>query len=120
MDTSTIVIQRLRDLVSQSPNVEAIETSTSYSEASKRIRNDEPGIVLLDLGLPASNSIKLIEEIKQGNPEIAVIVISDTPDERLKDQCEQAGADYFFDKYTEFEKIPGAIHQITTGKEYPL
>lgn len=115
VETSTVIIQRLRDLVSESLNVEAIDISTSYSDASKKIRRNEPGIVLLDLA-PEKDSIKLLREIKKERPEIVVIVLSDTADERIKDQCEQLGAEYFFDKYKEFEKIPGVIQQITSGR----
>lgn len=114
VDTSTVMIQRLRDLVSESPDVETIDMSISYSDASKKIKGNRPDIVLLDLAHPANDSIRLLQEIKKGNPKIFAIVVSDTPDERIKSQCEHEGADYFFDKYNEFEKIPGAIRQITS------
>lgn len=115
VDTSTVLIQRLRDLVSESPDIETIDMSISYSDASKKIKGNRPDIVLLDSALPANDSIKLLREIKKEHPKGFVIVVSDTPDEREKFHCEQAGADYFFDKYNEFEKIPDAIHQITSG-----
>jgi DNA-binding NarL/FixJ family response regulator len=120
VDTSTLIIRRLGELVSESSEIEAVDMSISYSDASKKIQGNPPGIVLLDLALPANNSIKLLREIKKENPKIFVIVVSDTPDERIKNQCERAGADYFFDKYNEFEKIPVAIREITSGAEYPL
>ena len=115
VDTSIVMIQRLRELVSESPGIETIDTCLSYSEASKKIKRNSPDIVLLDLDLPANDSIELLQEIKNENPERFVIVISGTSDERVKVKCEKVGADYFFDKYNEFEKIPDAIRQITSG-----
>ena len=114
VDTSTIMIRRLGELVSESGGIENIEVSISHLDASKKIKRNPPDIVLLDLGLPANDSIKLLRGIKKENPEIFVIVVSGTPDERIKDQCEKAGADCFFDKYNEFEKIPEVIRQITS------
>ena len=70
---------------------------------------------MLDLALSAKESIEFLKEIKKQSPKISVIVLSDTLDKRIKSQCELAGASYFFDKYNEFEKIPGAIKEITTG-----
>lgn len=115
VDKSTLLTRRLGELVSESDAIENVEMSISYSDASKKIKGHPPDIVLLDLALPGNKSIKLLREIKRENPKIFVIVVSDTPDERIKKQCEQVGADYFFDKYNEFEKIPGAIRQITFG-----
>lgn len=120
VDNSTLIVRRLGELVSESAEIEGVDMSISYTDASKKIQGNPPGIVLLDLALPANNSIKLLKEIKRDNPKIFVIVVSDTPDERMKNQCERAGADYFFDKYNEFEKIPGAIREITSGIEHPL
>lgn len=115
MDTSTVIIQRLKDLVSESLNIEAIDMSVSYSDASKKIKSNLPDIVLLDLALPANESIEFLRRMKKENPQISVIVLSDTSGKRIKDQCESEGVNYFFDKYNEFEKIPGAIKEITSG-----
>ncbi len=115
VDTSTVIIQRLKELVSESLNIEAIELSVSYPDALKKIKKKLPDIVLVDLALAARESIEFLREIKKENPKISVIVLSDTLDKRIKNQCELAGANYFFDKYNEFEKIPGAIKEITTG-----
>lgn len=115
VDTSTLMIRRLGELVSESGGIEKIEVSISYLDASKKIKSNPPDIVLLDLGLPAKDSIKLLRMIKRDNPEIFVIAVSGSADERIKRQCEQAGADCFFDKYNEFEKIPDVIRQITSA-----
>ena len=113
--TATLMIRRLGELVSEYGEIEKIEVSISYLDASKKIKSNPPDIVLLDLGLPAKDSIKLLRMIKRDNPEIFVIAVSGSADERIKRQCEQAGADCFFDKYNEFEKIPDVIRQITSA-----
>lgn len=112
VDTSTVIIQRLKDLVSEALNIEDIELSVSFPDALKKIKTNLPGIVLLDLASPVNASVRFLWEIKKENPQIAVIVLSDTPGKKIKEQCESAGADYFFDKYDEFEKIPGTIKEI--------
>lgn len=114
VDKSTLLTRRLGELVTESAEIEDIEISISYLDASKKIKSNPPDIVLLDLALAGNNSMELLREIKKDNQKIFVIVVSDTPDERIKKQCEQAGADYFFDKYKEFEKIPDAIRQIAS------
>lgn len=119
MDTSTLVIRRLGELVSGSPEIDAVDMAISCSDAAKKLK-ENPDVVLLDLGISLNNFIKLLKEIKKEHPKIFVIVLSDSPDDRIKTQCEEAGADYFFDKYNEFERIPAAIRKIALGIQCPL
>jgi len=113
VDTSTVIIQRLKELISESLNIEDIELSASFSAATKNIKNNLPDIVLLDLTLPVRESIEFLRKIKKENPRMPVIVLSDAVDDRIQERCKLAGADYFFDRYNEFEKIPGAIKEIS-------
>ena len=80
VDTSTLMIRRLGELVSESGGIENIEVSISHLDASKKIKRNPPDIVLLDLGLPVNNSIRLLRGIKKENPGILVIAVSGTPD----------------------------------------
>ena len=116
IDTSTVIMQRLKELVSESLDIEHIELSANFSTASKNIKDSLPDIVLLDLTLPLNESIEFLRKIKKENSRMAVIVLSDAVDERIEEQCKVAGADYFFDRYNEFEKIPGAIQEISAWK----
>ena len=115
VDTSTLVIRRLGELVSGSPEIDAVDMAISCSDAAKKLKDTHPDVVLLDLGLSLNNFIKFLKDIKKEYPKISVIVVSDAPEEKIKFQCKQAGADYFFDKYNEFEKIPCAISKIASG-----
>lgn len=119
-DTSSLIVRRLGELVSGSPDIEAVDMAISCADAAKKLKGKKPDVVLMDLGVPLNDFIRLLKEIKKDYPKILVIVISDSPDERIKKQCEQAGADYFFDKYNEFEKIPAAIRTIASGSKFPL
>jgi DNA-binding NarL/FixJ family response regulator len=115
VDTSTLIIRRLGELVSSSPEIDAVDMAISCSDAARKLRERKPDVVLLDLGMFFSNFIRLLKDIKKNYPDIFVIVVSDSPDERIRSQCEQAGADYFLDKYNEFEKIPDTIRSIASG-----
>lgn len=121
VDSSIVLIQRLISLVSESINIEEIEFSLSYEEAIEKIKNTVFNIVLIDLSLPENKSIEFVRKLKQQHNDVSIIALSDLSDQRMIDKSIESGADIVFDKYNEFEKIPGAIKNIVSlKKENPL
>lgn len=69
-----------------------------------------PDIVILDINMPGKNGLDLLLEIKlMINPSI-VIIMSNDADSYYRNLCKKMGADYFFDKSTEFHKIPEVLN----------
>ena len=116
IDSSTQILERLEEIVSDSASAAGIHTATSYSEAAKLFNELKPDVVLLDLGLPASRSFDLIWEMKKLVPSAIVIVLSIHTDTNTQKQCHELGADLFFDKYNDFEKIPAILTTIADDK----
>lgn len=117
VDTSSQVMERLEEIISEAENVCAIYKAVSYEEAIKLFKKNKPDAVLLDSGLPGNKSVDLLREFKKINAAAVVIVLSIRMDDHTQEQCISLGADFFFDKYNEFEKIPGVINSIATGKK---
>ena len=67
---------------------------------------------MLDIDLPQNESFKLLKLIKQAAIFTPVIILSAHTDGYVLRQCKLMGADYYFDKYHEFEKIAGIINSI--------
>jgi two-component system KDP operon response regulator KdpE len=73
--------------------VEAADAATALSE----IRNHEPDIVILDLGLPDADGLSVIETVRQGSA-VPIIVLSSRGDERGKVEALDLGADDYLTK----------------------
>lgn len=112
VDNSIEIIHRLKELLSDNQYIKKIQYAVSYTEASVQLRKNRPDIVLLDINMPENKSYRLLKEIKSGNRKTVVIVLSIHTDSVVQNMCISLGADYFFDKYHEFEKIPGIINKI--------
>ena len=115
-DRSIDIINRLIALVAEVESVSYINHSTNYAEAFTMITSQQPDLVVLDLDFHQEDPYKLLKEIKTGFAEIIVIILSIHVDENIKLQCRTLGADYFFDKYHEFEKIPDIINATAANK----
>lgn len=112
VDSSIQIIQRLEEMLSELSLIKAIYTTDSYTNAGEFFTKHRPGIVLLGINIPENESLKLLAEITAGSFKTSVIVLYLNRTEYVKEQCRLLGADYFLDKYDDFEKIPGIINGI--------
>jgi len=115
VDGSDIIIQRLAFLVTESgsKNISAVHSAATYSQAIVSLREIKSDIVILDMYLAGQRSIDLIKLIKKNNRNASLIIFVNYADAATKEKYEWAGADFIFDKYNEFEKIPHAIDTIS-------
>lgn len=116
IDSSPQILERLEEIVSDIVAPASIFKASSYAEGTKLFEERKPDVVLLDLGLPANRSFDLIWEMKTLIPSTAIIVLSIHTDINTQQQCHELGADLFFDKYNEFEKLPAILSTISDHK----
>ena len=69
------------------------------------IRRLKPDVVILDIHLPGSSGIEVLEAIKKDKPAPIVIMFTNYPYPQYRKRCMDLGADFFFDKSTEHEKL---------------
>jgi DNA-binding NarL/FixJ family response regulator len=109
VDDSALVVDRLFENLHEMKCVDKLFSAHSYLEAINQIKQQLPHFVLLDIQLPGKNGIELLSFIKQNYPNIVTIMLTNMVSDYYKDLCNNIGADYFIDKSSEFEKIPGII-----------
>lgn len=103
------IAERLKVLISEADNSNLVHTALNYNDALSLIEKVQPKTVILDINLPHNKSYDLLRQIKKNNQNTLVIVLSIHIDSQTRDQCISLGADYFFDKYNDFDKIPAVI-----------
>jgi excisionase family DNA binding protein len=88
-------------------------------EAGRMIAEWKPGIILLDINLPGQDGHKLCQKIKQdpalGNP--VIIAITGLTDENLERTMTLEGADGFFPKPLDFEKLRTKILELIAARK---
>jgi len=112
VDSSRRRIERLKLVLSETENVISAYGAVSYKEGIRVLSEIKLNAVLIDSGLPGNECIALLKEVKEVNSNTRVIVLINGEDDHLQIKCKSLGADFFFDKYHEFEKIPEAINRI--------
>ena len=105
VDSSIQIIERLEELISEAGNITIIHRAVSSEEAKKLFEKNKYDLVLLDIDLPGNESLKILKEMKKIREKTCIIILFTHIDKYIQEQCKYLGADFFFDKYYDFEKV---------------
>ncbi len=109
VDDSLPVRQRIRTLIEESVPVEIVGEAGTVAGALALFRIHQPDAVVLDLGLADGDGAGVLAEIKSIRHECVVIVLSNIAIPECREFCLRLGADHFFDKSREFERVPEVL-----------
>jgi DNA-binding NarL/FixJ family response regulator len=62
--------------------------------------------------MPGGNGIEVLREVKKMSPAPSVIMFTNYAHAQYRKKCEEAGADFFLDKSTEFDKLPQTLEHL--------
>lgn len=112
-DDSAIVRSRLAEKIRKLQGIDVIWQANDAFESIKLFGELKPDVFILDVQMPGMTGIEMLKEIKAlENPDVTFIVLTNYPLPILKKKSIDAGADYFFDKTTEFDKVVDIIKNI--------
>ena len=111
-DDSTLVRECLVALISEIEGVELVGQAGDTREAIQGIQHSKPDIVILDVRMPGGNGIQVLEAIKKKKAAPVVIMLTAFPYPQYRKKCLEAGAEYFFDKSTEFERVAEVLAEL--------
>jgi DNA-binding NarL/FixJ family response regulator len=112
VDDAPSMRERLRELVSELPEVSVVGDAGTPTEAIAGILATRPACVLLDYQLIGGTGVDVLRAVHPQLPGIVFVVLTNHPDDQYRRACMAAGADHFFDKSTEFDRIRDVIRQI--------
>ncbi|NOU36832.1 MAG: response regulator [Kiritimatiellaceae bacterium] len=112
-DDSQPIRKRLVERLLSQPGIEVAE-AVDTPGALQRIEIFRPDVAVLDIRMPGGGGIKVLETIRASHPDITVIIMTNYPYAQYRRKCLDAGADFFFDKSTEFEKVPAIVQELMT------
>ena len=115
VDDSEVIRQRIASKLSTINGIEVVWQAEDLQDSYESLNKQEPDAVILDIQLPGGNGIELLEHIKKLHKGIVTIMLTNYPINQFRKKCLDAGADFFFDKSTEFEKVFCVIKSMING-----
>ena len=85
-----------------------VETATSGEDALKRVRDQPPDLVMLDVRMPGIDGVEVLSRLRATDPEIPVIMVTANEDVDLARQMLQLGAFDYVGKPFDFDYLARA------------
>lgn len=110
MDDAAVIRQLMIQQLAGLRHVTQILQAADAQTALQLFVAYHPQIAILDIQVPGDkNGLEVLKDLKTRAPAPAVIMLTNHATPRYRRACQQAGADYFFDKSTEFEQVAAAV-----------
>jgi DNA-binding NarL/FixJ family response regulator len=113
VDDSAVIRERLETMLSELKGIEIIGQAKGSTEAEEAIPKLKPDVVILDIRMHGGNGIEVLKNIKKDKNPPLVMMLTNYPYPQYRKKCKDAGADFFFDKSTEFDKITEVLKKLT-------
>lgn len=111
VDDSAAIRARLTEMLGRL-GVTVVGSAAAATQAVTDILSLRPDSVLLDLNLNGTSGMQVLRTIHPQAPDIVFVVLTNHAEPQYRRACERAGAAYFLDKSTEFDRVPGVIAEI--------
>lgn len=112
-DDSQILRSRLFEMISEIEGVKIVGEAESVPAAVGGIEKLRPDVVILDIRMPGGDVIEVLGSLKKGKNPPLVIIFTNYPYLQYRKRCLDVGADFFFYKATEFERLIDLLRQLT-------
>jgi CheY-like chemotaxis protein len=108
-EDNSIARKGLRILLASLPEVRIVAEATTIPEALAAFDFHEPDVAILDIQMPGGTGLDVLRHIRSHSQDCLVIMNSGSVRDVYEAICREAGADYFFEKGRDHERILGAI-----------
>ena len=105
VDDSVVVRQRLRLMIEEQALVEVVGEAADGQQGLEAVRRLRPDAMVLDLWMRGVDGIDLLERVREEKIPVTVIILTNYPLPQYEARCRALGADHFFDKSSQFEKV---------------
>ncbi len=108
VDDSVAVRARVVALLREA-GLDVVGEVGSAAAALELTRALAPHAIVLDLQLSDGNALEILPALKAEAPAAIVAVLTNSAHAAFRSRCLALGADYFFDKSTDFDAVAGAL-----------
>lgn len=117
-DDHTVVRKGLRQILLEGFPAAQIEEVADAEEMIKKVINGEWDVVISDLSMPGRSGLEALQQIKQINSKLPVLILSIHPEEQYALRVLKAGASGYLSKDMAPDELVNAVQRVMLGKKY--
>jgi DNA-binding response OmpR family regulator len=112
VDDSESIRKSLTGLFSDVPGTHSIDHASGADETMEYLRERIPDAVVLDIRLPDGSGMDVLRYARDRKLPSTIIMLTNYPYPQYRKRCLEIGADFFFDKSTEFERVLDVLRDL--------
>lgn len=116
VEDATAVRQRIAEAFSTIPDVTVVGEAEDTVTALAGISATRADVAVVDLRLADSNGIELVAALSREQPAVVKVVLTNHSGPPFRAACQSAGADFFFDKTSEFDAACQTIEALVSQR----
>jgi DNA-binding NarL/FixJ family response regulator len=117
-DDHVLIRAGLRALLHSLPNIEVIGEASDGNEAVNVVAQDQPDVVIMDIGMPGLNGVDSTRRIVKQSPGTRVIILSMHANEEYAGRALEAGAMGYLLKGAEPAELELVLKAVMRGETY--
>lgn len=117
-DDHTIVRRGLRQILLEGFPAAHVEEVGDAEELIKKVMQAEWDLVISDLSMPGRSGLEALQQIKQLQPKLPVLILSIHPEEQYALRVLRAGAAGYLSKDMAPDVLVVAVQRVLMGKKY--
>ncbi|GAB4125436.1 MAG: hypothetical protein Fur0040_07710 [Sideroxydans sp.] len=117
-DDHALIRKGLKQLLDDTDDLRVTGEAETGMEAIKLALSGQFDVILLDISMPDKHGIEVLQQIKHGQPELPVLILSMHPEEQYALRSLKAGAAGYLNKQSAPAQLVTAIRQVARGKKY--
>jgi two-component system response regulator YesN len=116
-DDSGLILERLQTMVSMYKHVEIVGSLKNGTETLEALRNLKPDLAIVDIKMPGLTGLEVLNEIRKEDKIVKFIILTFYSADYYRQMAIHAGADYFFNKADDFEKVSLVVAEMELKEE---
>lgn len=117
-DDHTVVRRGLKQILLEGFPTAYVEEVPDAEELIKKIVQAEWDVVISDLSMPGRSGLEALQQIKQIQPKLPVLILSIHPEDQYAIRVLKAGAAGYLSKDMAPDELVNAVQRVMLGKKY--
>ena len=117
-DDHVLMREGIRQLLEFDGSIEVIAEANDGEECIEKLKTVHPKILLLDINMPKKNGIEVLQEIKNKNINVKVLILTVHGEIEYLLKAVDIGVDGYILKDSESSELKKAINAVINGESY--
>lgn len=113
-DDSVVVRGKLKEALEEHGTIKVVGESGDAMQAITEISRLDPQVAIIDIRMPGGGGLPVLKDLKARAPGRIAIILTSFPFPQYREAYLAAGADYFFDKTQDIQKLINMLAELAS------